>query len=144
MSLQEDLAFLTTSRAAASLVPQRKYVVEQAIANDAIESAVLGNRRVVRIEDLLRWSKAHSEEYIDGRVPKIRADLVKAVQKYDIGKFVPRTCEIMRLRFGIDGTPFHTLAWIGDRFSISRERVRQIIKGACDRIRLEGYMEEEE
>ncbi|TAH39717.1 MAG: sigma-70 family RNA polymerase sigma factor [Planctomycetota bacterium] len=42
---------------------------------------------------------------------------------------------VLRLRFGLDGEDAHTLAEVGDRLQISLERVRQIQKGAIDKIR---------
>lgn len=47
----------------------------------------------------------------------------------------PREREVMRLRFGIDEDEPLTLQQIGDRFRLSRERVRQIESRARDKLR---------
>jgi RNA polymerase primary sigma factor len=48
---------------------------------------------------------------------------------------VPREAEILRLRFGLGSYETHTLEEIGWRMKISRERVRQIERGALDKLR---------
>ena len=40
----------------------------------------------------------------------------------------PREREILKLRYGLDGYEIHTLEEIGQKFNITRERVRQIEK----------------
>jgi RNA polymerase primary sigma factor len=47
----------------------------------------------------------------------------------------PREREVMRLRFGIDEDEPMTLQQIGDRFQLSRERVRQIEAHAREKLR---------
>ncbi|MEW6219049.1 MAG: sigma-70 family RNA polymerase sigma factor [Thermodesulfobacteriota bacterium] len=61
----------------------------------------------------------------------------------------PREEKVIRLRFGIDEDQDHTLEEIGRRFSLSRERIRQIEKKALKRLRrvasrrdLEAFLEE--
>jgi RNA polymerase primary sigma factor len=47
----------------------------------------------------------------------------------------PREREIVRLRFGMGGAPEQTLEEIGNRFSLTRERIRQIEEKALRRLR---------
>ncbi len=47
----------------------------------------------------------------------------------------PREAEVIRLRYGIGGNIEHTLEEVGDRFSVTRERIRQIEAKALERIR---------
>ena len=42
---------------------------------------------------------------------------------------------ILKSRFGIDGRPTETLKTIGERFSVSKERIRQIEKKAIRKLR---------
>lgn len=54
----------------------------------------------------------------------------------------PREQEIIRMRFGIDRDSAHTLEEIGNRFNLSRERIRQIEKMALAKIAKSGVAEE--
>ena len=47
----------------------------------------------------------------------------------------PREAEVLRMRFGIGGVDEHTLAEVGVRFRVSRERIRQIEAKALRRLR---------
>jgi RNA polymerase primary sigma factor len=47
----------------------------------------------------------------------------------------PREQEIVKLRFGIDTTHDHTLEEIGEKFNLSRERIRQILEVALKTLR---------
>jgi RNA polymerase primary sigma factor len=54
----------------------------------------------------------------------------------------PREAEVIRLRFGLGGTTEHTLREVGERFSVTRERIRQIEAKALARIRRRSRTEE--
>ncbi|MBX3271786.1 MAG: sigma-70 family RNA polymerase sigma factor [Sandaracinaceae bacterium] len=47
-----------------------------------------------------------------------------------------REREILRMRFGMDGEEEHTLTDVGDRFGLSRERIRQLQVQALRKLRL--------
>jgi RNA polymerase primary sigma factor len=46
-----------------------------------------------------------------------------------------REREIVQLRFGIGTTHDHTLEEIGEKFSLSRERIRQILEAVLLKLR---------
>ena len=50
----------------------------------------------------------------------------------------PREQEVLRLRFGLDETTEHTLQQIGEVFSLSRERVRQIEAEALKKLKAQS------
>ena len=52
-----------------------------------------------------------------------------------LGTLVDREAEILKLYFGLDGEESMTLEQIGARFSLTRERVRQIKEKALHRLR---------
>jgi RNA polymerase primary sigma factor len=52
-----------------------------------------------------------------------------------LGTLPPRDAKVLRLYFGLDGGEEHTLEEIGDRFGITRERVRQLRDRALKKLR---------
>jgi RNA polymerase sigma factor (sigma-70 family) len=52
-----------------------------------------------------------------------------------VGALPPREARMVRLRFGLDGRDERTLDEIGLEFSVTRERVRQLLGRALDRLR---------
>ena len=52
-----------------------------------------------------------------------------------LGTLSSREETILKSRFGIDGRPTETLKTIGERFSVSKERIRQIEKKAIRKLR---------
>ncbi len=53
----------------------------------------------------------------------------------------PREAEVLAMRYGIGSDRERTLNEIGERFGVSRERVRQIERQALKKLREEGYVE---
>jgi RNA polymerase primary sigma factor len=51
-----------------------------------------------------------------------------------------REQEIVKLRFGIDATHDHTLEEIGEKFNLTRERIRQILEKALKKMRNHRYI----
>ena len=66
-------------------------------------------------------------------------DMQDKSQKNDVhailNELEPREAEIIRLRFGIDGNPPLTLEEVGEKFNVTRERVRQIQNIAIHKMR---------
>lgn len=64
-------------------------------------------------------------------VEEVRAHVAKA-----LAALPPREEAVLRARFGIDQAREHTLEEVGSKYSITRERVRQIEHRAFERLRL--------
>jgi len=43
-----------------------------------------------------------------------------------LAQLTPREAKVLRMRFGIDMNTDHTLEEVGQQFSVTRERIRQI------------------
>ena len=76
------------------------------------------------------------------------ADSLKEDLQKVLGTLRPREEQVMRLRFGLDDGRAETLQEVGDKFGITRERIRQIEKRALRRLRhpsrsrqLRGYLD---
>ena len=88
----------------------------------------------------------------DERAPQPHAGvqrelLAEQIQRV-LGSLPVREREVIRLRFGLDGSRVHTLEELGKRFNVTRERVRQIEIRAIRKLqqptvadRLEGFLE---
>jgi len=67
---------------------------------------------------------------------KVRREVVLEV----LARLPPREAEVLRLRYGLDGTPPLSLGEIAKRFKITRGRVRQLEKRAISRLRRNDYV----
>ena len=52
-----------------------------------------------------------------------------------IRRLQPREQVVLRLRFGLDGQPCHSLSQVGERLEVSKERIRQIQQAALAKLR---------
>jgi RNA polymerase primary sigma factor len=89
----------------------------------------LGAEETSRLGDTLPDPSAVSplDATIDARLSEHALRLLE--------RLTPREREIIRLRFGIDGAGEHTLEEVGNVFSLTRERIRQIEARALRRLR---------
>ncbi len=88
----------------------------------------VGDNQDTELGDLLEDDGMSPEEF--ATQSSLRADLENL-----IAELTPQQQEVLRLRFGLDDGSTMTLAKIGDRLSISRERVRQIEREALTKLR---------
>lgn len=70
----------------------------------------------------------------------ISADLSHIINNVVLSDLTQREQEIVKLRFGIGEQPDHTLEEIGKAFNLSRERIRQILEMALQKIRTPKQM----
>jgi RNA polymerase primary sigma factor len=67
----------------------------------------------------------------------IDSDLCLQVRKA-LATLPPREEKVLRLRFGVEESRDYTLEELGEKFSVSRERVRQIEARALRKLRFAG------
>jgi len=77
----------------------------------------------------------------------LRQNLREHLEKI-MDALTPRELEVLKLRFGLDGYPEHTLEQVGKIFKITRERVRQIeskalkkLRERCEKLNLKIFLE---
>jgi RNA polymerase primary sigma factor len=59
-----------------------------------------------------------------------------------LNELTPREAAILRLRYGLQGADPHTLKEVGELFNLSRERIRQVEKGALSKLRRSRHLGE--
>ncbi len=55
----------------------------------------------------------------------------------------PREQEVLALRFGLQDGQAHTLEQIGEKYGLTRERIRQILLAAYGKLRAGGLLSPE-
>jgi RNA polymerase primary sigma factor len=91
--------------------------------------APLGDDDTNRIADVIADERATSP--YDDLEDKTNVDMVRQV----IGILDPREMTILRYRFGLDGSGEKTLEEVGEKFGVTRERIRQIQNVALRKLR---------
>jgi RNA polymerase primary sigma factor len=111
------------------LPPKQVRQLQQAAIRPASLDAPLGDDETNRIADVIADERA-STPYEDLE-DKTNVDLVREV----IGILDPREMTILRYRFGLDGGGEKTLEEVGEKFGVTRERIRQIQNVALRKLR---------
>ncbi len=101
----------------------------QASIRPASLDAPLGDDDSNRISDVIADERATTP--YDQLEEKTNADLIHEV----IGILDPRETTILRYRFGLDGGGEKTLEEVGQKFGVTRERIRQIQNVALGKLR---------
>ncbi len=99
--------------------------VQEALAAAAVEPVSLetplgGDDGDLRLSDLIE-----DEDAVQPLDAAIGSDLRDTVSRM-LGTLTPREERVLRMRFGIGTKSEHTLGEVGDQFSVTRERIRQI------------------
>ena len=120
----------TTGELAAKLeVTVAKVVAAQGLVRQPVSlETPVGSEEGARVGDFL---VDRSESALDAMMNAQRTDDTTQLLR----GLTSREAEVLRLRYGLDGGGERTLAEIGIRFSVSRERIRQIENEALRRIR---------
>jgi len=103
--------------------------LQRAAIRPASLDAPLGDDDSSRVGDVIADERASTPyEDLEG---KTNADLVREV----IAILDPREMTILRYRFGLDGGGEKTLEEVGEKFGVTRERIRQIQNVALRKLR---------
>ncbi|HEX9793174.1 MAG TPA: sigma-70 family RNA polymerase sigma factor, partial [Planctomycetota bacterium] len=114
---------------------------ESGVPVELVRTAMNGNRYTLSLDQTLDEStggsmgdlvEAESAAEPDGAAERLR---MTGVLRDAVLRLSLREQKVLQLRFGLSGGPRHTLAGVGERLSISLERVRQIQKGALEKMR---------
>ena len=93
--------------------------------------APVGEDANARVIDFIEDTRVMSadETLFDKRSAEETRDLLRSL--------TPREQQVIRMRYGFDGGNEHTLAQIGESFSLTRERIRQIECEALRKLRVQ-------
>ena len=86
----------------------------------SLETPLGGDEGELRLGDLIE-----DEDAVQPLDAAIESDLRDTVSRL-LGTLTPREERVLRMRFGIGTKSDHTLGEVGDQFSVTRERIRQI------------------
>ncbi|MEA3345758.1 MAG: sigma-70 family RNA polymerase sigma factor [Chloroflexota bacterium] len=75
------------------------------------------------------------DEFIDSPADRIGQELLAERLEQVLDTLTPREARILRLRFGLQGGHSYTLKEVGQKFNLTRERIRQIQNKALRRLR---------
>jgi RNA polymerase primary sigma factor len=134
MKLQEELGREPTDAELADELGMSAKKVRQfrtAAIRPASLEAPLGDDDTSRIADVVRDETAHTPyENLEG---KTNVEMLRNL----VATLPSREAEILRYRFGLDGDGERTLEEVGEKFGVTRERIRQIQNIALARLRKE-------
>jgi RNA polymerase primary sigma factor len=92
----------------------------------------VGEKDSAQLADFIQSTQGQSPS--DAAVNLIRREQLDTV----LDKLTPRERDVVRMRFGLDDGYAHTLEEVGQRFAVTRERVRQIELRALKKLRRMG------
>ena len=132
MKLHEELEREPTDAEVAEVLgmtAERVTELIQATYRPASLDAPLGDDDDTRVADIVKDENA-TTAYQDLEATT-RQDLVREL----VDELDPRELTIISYRFGLDGGPERTLEEVGQKFGVTRERIRQIQNVALNKLR---------
>jgi RNA polymerase primary sigma factor len=133
----------------------REYVQDHGREPTAEELAKIAEMPVERVRKVLKIARepisletpigdeedSHLADFIEDRKAVAPAEAVVNSNLRDqtrkvLSSLTPREEQVLRLRFGIGEKTDHTLEEVGNRFAVTRERIRQIEAKALRKLRL--------
>ena len=109
---------------------QRALAAAAAAEPVSLETPLGGDDGDLRLGDLIE-----DEDAVQPLDAAIGSDLRDTMSRR-LGTLTPREERVLRMRFGIGTKSEHTLQEVGDQFSVTRERVRQIEAKALRKLKL--------
>jgi RNA polymerase primary sigma factor len=86
-------------------------------------------------DDSNNFAEVVQDENADTPYEQLEDKTVTAMLREMVTTLDPREATILRFRFGLDGGPERTLEEVGEKFGVTRERVRQIQNIALRKLR---------
>lgn len=132
MKLQEELGREPNDEEVAAeldLTPSRVAALREASIRPASLDAPLGDEDSSRLADVVEDDRAQTpfDQLADQNTLALLPQLIK--------KLPNREATILRYRFGLDGGREKTLEEVGEKFGVTRERIRQLQNGALNKLR---------
>ena len=125
--IQEDIQRATGMSASTAMIGER------ASLNPAVVAKILRvDMEYVSIDDPaagLTGCEIVPEQFIDqtaGPEALATTEALRAAVAQTLAKIPPRISDVLRLRFGLVDDDSHTLEEVGEKFNLTRERIRQI------------------
>ncbi len=117
------------------------------LSKDIVKAVLDGNDSVLSLDKPANDEKTKS--YIDflpdeddgGQESAVAEKRVKEILAESLSSLTPKEEEVVRMRYGLGTEKVFTLDEIGLRFGVTRERIRQIEKGALAKIAKSRYGE---
>ena len=128
--------------------PSPKEVAERAGISVEIASQILeGTENVLSLDSALTHGDAKT--FVDFIPDESMLPQDVLISNTKIGKVIrdsfslltPREQEVVKMRFGVDLNNRYTLDEIGKKFGLTRERIRQVEKGALEKIAMSDFGE---
>jgi RNA polymerase sigma factor (sigma-70 family) len=144
--VEHDLALLEWARARLEASAETPITATTLGAEAGLDEARAARLLEFRATPVLLSVALHQDSEVelgevlaDGSVPSaldlLAASLLPGVVTRLMTLLDAREQEVLRLRFGLDGSSPHTLGELGDHLGLTRERVRQIEKAALSKLR---------
>lgn len=86
-------------------------------------------------DDSNTYAEVVQDENADSPYMELEEKTVTSMLQEMVKNLEPRECTILRYRFGLDGGPERTLEEVGEKFGVTRERIRQIQNLALNKLR---------
>ena len=136
-TLKEQIEGIVTLAVAAAKTGLGVGAIGNAIRNGEVEGCVFGKTLIVRLADAEDWAANRVDKRSSGRLARVARmdeEIAELVEFSDLSILPARMRKIVEMRFGLNGNSLMTLEEIGNTFSLTRERIRQIERKAIKKL----------